>query len=144
MAACLQDHGRAVVVGERSFGKGTVQELLPIESGRSLLKLTTASYWRPSGKNIHRMPDTTPEDAWGVRPDAGLEVPMSDEQYEAYREWRSQRDLMEQPATSGNAVPGGGAARDNAAIAAEPGFNDRQLQAAVEYLEGVLDERSGL
>jgi carboxyl-terminal processing protease len=134
MAACLQDHQRAVVVGERTFGKGTVQELLPVESGRSLLKLTTASYWRPSGENIHRMPDATPEDAWGVRPSAGYEVPLSDDQYAAYLQYRSQRDLLEQAPSAGGA----------AATAPEPAFDDRQLQAAVEYLQGVLDERSGL
>ena len=40
---------RAVVVGERSFGKGTVQQVLPLESGKSLLKLTWAGFWRPNG-----------------------------------------------------------------------------------------------
>ena len=59
VAACLQDHGRAAIVGERSYGKGTVQRLMRVESGRSLLKLTIATYWRPSGKNIHRMPGDT-------------------------------------------------------------------------------------
>ena len=54
VAACLQDHRRAVVVGERSYGKGTVQQVIPL-AGKSLLKLTWASFWRPSGKNIHRM-----------------------------------------------------------------------------------------
>ena len=133
MAACLQDHQRAVIVGERTYGKGTVQELLPVESGRSLLKLTTASYWRPSGKNIHRMPSATPEDTWGVQPSAaGFEVPLTDQEYVAYREYRSQRDLLEgTPAAAG------------AGDAAEPGFSDRPLQEAVEYLQGQLDERGG-
>ena len=52
--ACLQDHGRAKIVGTRTYGKGTVQNLIPLEGGRSVLKLTTASYWRPSNQNIHR------------------------------------------------------------------------------------------
>ena len=70
VAACLQDHGRAVIVGERTYGKGTVQQLLPLESGKSLLKLTWASFWRPSGGNIHRA-DGAPNDAkWGVVPNA--------------------------------------------------------------------------
>jgi carboxyl-terminal processing protease len=134
MAACLQDHGRAVIVGERSFGKGTVQELLPVESGRSLLKLTTASYWRPSGENIHRMPDATPEDSWGVEPNTEYEVPLTDQEYAAYRQYRSQRDLLEQPPATDGAE----------ATAPEPDFSDRPLRAAVEYLQGELDERSGL
>ena len=46
VAACLQDYDRAKIIGERSYGKGTVQRLMHIESGRSLLKLTSATYWR--------------------------------------------------------------------------------------------------
>ena len=54
VAACLQDHDRAVIVGERTWGKGSVQNIIELEGGRSALKLTTAGYLRPSGKNIHR------------------------------------------------------------------------------------------
>lgn len=132
VAACLQDHGRAVVVGERSFGKGTVQELIPMESGRSLLKLTSASYWRPSGKNIHRMPDTTPDDPWGVRPDSGFAVPITEQEYLAYRTYRSQRDLLEgSPTTDGSG---------DAAETAEADFSDRALEKAVEHLRSMLDD----
>ena len=77
LAACLQDHQRAVVIGQRTWGKGSVQQLIPMESGRSALKLTTSSYQRPSGKNIHRFERLTPEDDWGVRPDDGMEVTLS-------------------------------------------------------------------
>lgn len=136
MAACLQDHERAVIVGERTFGKGTVQELLPVESGRSLLKLTTASYWRPSGENIHRMPDATPEDAWGVLPDAGFEVPLTDPQYAAYRQYRSERDLLEQAPSAESSAAG--------TKAPDAGIVDRPLQKAVKYLKGMLDESGGL
>ena len=62
VAACLQDHGRAIVAGERTYGKGTVQQLVPLESGRSLLKLTWASFWRPSGARIHRPAGTAEDD----------------------------------------------------------------------------------
>jgi carboxyl-terminal processing protease len=94
VAACLQDYKRAIVVGERSYGKGTVQPLLPVESGRSLLKLTAATYWRPSGDNIHRMPGDTEADPWGVRPDKDFEVPMDDEQYLLWRKYRYRRDIL--------------------------------------------------
>jgi carboxyl-terminal processing protease len=94
LAACLQDYKRAVIVGERTYGKGTVQRLMPIESGRSLLKLTAATYWRPSGDNIHRMPGDTEADPWGVRPDEGFEVPMDDEQYLLWRKYRYRRDIL--------------------------------------------------
>jgi carboxyl-terminal processing protease len=94
LAACLQDYKRAVIVGKRTYGKGTVQRLLPIESGRSLLKLTTATYWRPSGDNIHRMPGDTEADPWGVRPDEGFDVLMDDEQYLLWRKYRYRRDIL--------------------------------------------------
>lgn len=74
VAACLQDHGRAVVVGERSFGKGTIQELIELESKHGLLKLTTGTYWRPSEKDINRRKGDGENDDWGVRPDKGYEV----------------------------------------------------------------------
>jgi carboxyl-terminal processing protease len=78
VAACLQDHGRAVIVGERTWGKGSVQSLISLRSSGSALKLTTATYIRPSGKNIHRFPDAREEDDWGVRPNPGFEVRLSD------------------------------------------------------------------
>jgi carboxyl-terminal processing protease len=77
VSAALQDHKRAVVVGERTYGKGSVQNIIEMREGGqpSALKLTTASYWRPSGKNIHRFPDSKDSDDWGVRPnDSGYKV----------------------------------------------------------------------
>jgi carboxyl-terminal processing protease len=71
VAAALQDHQRAVIIGERSFGKGSVQNVIRMENGSSALKLTTASYWRPSGRNIHRFPDAKETDDWGVQPTDG-------------------------------------------------------------------------
>lgn len=76
VAAALQDHGRAIVGGGRSFGKGTVQNILPLEYGRSALKLTVAKYFRPSDQNIHRGKDDGEDDVWGVTPDPGLTVEM--------------------------------------------------------------------
>ena len=89
-AACMQDHGRAKVIGSRSFGKGSVQQMIPLPDG-GLLKLTTATYHRPSGVNIHREPQMGVEATWGVRPDADLEVPLSDEQESQWRSRRSEQ-----------------------------------------------------
>lgn len=94
LAACLQDYGRAIVVGQRTYGKGTVQSLLRLEAGRSLLKLTTATYWRPSGKNIHRMKGASEDDDWGVKPDAGAEVILDDKQYQDWQRYRRRRNLF--------------------------------------------------
>jgi carboxyl-terminal processing protease len=82
VSAALQDHRRAVVVGERTFGKGSVQKLLEIPNTEppAAIKLTTETYWRPSGKNIHRYPNSKETDDWGVRPDPGMEVPTTEEE----------------------------------------------------------------
>src|SRR5262249_41681570 len=93
VSACLQDHERAVIVGERSYGKGSVQNVIEMKEGdqKAALKLTTASYWRPSGKNIHRFPDAKESDEWGVKPNEGYEVKLTDEERLEYLIDRSQR-----------------------------------------------------
>lgn len=78
VAAALKDNGRAAIVGLRSYGKGTVQNILPLQSGRSALRLTVARYYRPNDQNIHRTDDATEEDDWGVRPSEGLEVSLDE------------------------------------------------------------------
>ena len=79
VAACLQDHEIAVVIGVRSYGKGTVQEMikLPLEMG--MLRLTKAEYIRPSRKNINRRANST-DDEWGVMPNEGYVLALSNQQ----------------------------------------------------------------
>ena len=135
VAACLQDYGRAVVVGQRSFGKGTVQRLMRVESGRSLLKLTSATYWRPSEQNIHRMAGDTEADTWGVQPNPGLSVELDDEAVAMWRRFRSRRDLF-------------GGATDELLLrlldendgSLPTNFRDQALDVAVEYLRSRLAE----
>jgi carboxyl-terminal processing protease len=100
VAACLQDQGRAKVVGQRSWGKGTVQHVIPVEGGQSVLRLTTASYWRPNGRNIHRFRQSKDEDPWGVSPDEGCLVAMDDKQFTAWLEERRRRDVVYSPGKS--------------------------------------------
>lgn len=140
VAACLQDHRRAAVAGQRTYGKGTVQKLIPVESGRSLLKLTTASYWRPSGRNIHRTPEAKESDDWGVSPDPGLDVPLSDEEYERYLEYRAARDLWGDLPTELSDRDGKDDDASEADDAPAEPFQDRQLQKAVEHLRNQLDD----
>jgi carboxyl-terminal processing protease len=71
VAACLQDHQRAVVVGERTFGQGIVRSLVQLKSGLGALKLPIAAYYRPSGRNVNRYPVSKDSDDWGVSPDEG-------------------------------------------------------------------------
>ncbi len=94
VSACLQDHKRAVVIGERTWGKGSVQNVIELEGGRSALKLTTASYQRPSGKNIHRFPDAKETDEWGVLPDANFDMKLSDSEMSELIHHRRDRDIL--------------------------------------------------
>lgn len=64
VAGALQDHGRAIVIGQRSFGKGSVQTILPLHGDRAL-KLTTARYYTPKGRSIQ---------AEGIVPDIATEI----------------------------------------------------------------------
>jgi carboxyl-terminal processing protease len=132
VAACLQDHGRAKIIGQRTWGKGTVQNIIDLEGGRAALKLTTASYWRPSGKNIHRLKDADEEDDWGVRPDEGFEIKLTDEQADTVRKMRRARDTLPGAAPP-EEQPEGGEGEG------EP-FQDPQLQRAIEYLQQRLEE----
>ncbi len=135
-AACMQDNDRAVIVGTQSYGKGTVQDLIPLEHGRSRLKLTTATYWRPSGKNIHKTKANKDDPrAWGVRPDDGYEVPLTSrqkialvrDQIERSRLRLAKADNGEKPATLSAPEP------DMTVLEADP-----QLRTAVEYLRKKL------
>jgi carboxyl-terminal processing protease len=129
VAACLQDYKRAVVIGERSYGKGTVQRVMWVESGRSLLKLTTASYWRPSGKNIHRVPEDSEADQWGVKPDDGYGVTLSDDEYKTWWTYRQRRDLIGEGLASELAAE---LTKADGEIAAD--YVDQGLQMALKYL----------
>ena len=54
LSGALRDHQRATIIGERTYGKGSVQTLVPLENGYGAIKLTTAYYYLPSGRCIHR------------------------------------------------------------------------------------------
>jgi carboxyl-terminal processing protease len=129
VSAALQDHGRAVIVGQRSFGKGSVQNILPLNDGDSKLKLTVATYWRPSGKNIHRFKDAKPTDEWGVTPDDV--VRMSDEDYLAWYHARQERDLLSRANKP----------KDEAAVA-DPTSKDPQLAKALEVVKEKLKSKA--
>ncbi len=92
VSACLQDHRRAVVVGQRSWGKGTVQNVIRMEGGRSAIRLTIARYFRPSGVNIHKMQGAKDSDDWGVRPSEGMEIVLDENAYQQFRQQRRERD----------------------------------------------------
>jgi len=133
VAAALQDHARAIVVGERSYGKGSVQNLIEMEEKTTALKLTTASYWRPSGRNIHRFPDSKEDDDWGVKPDKGYEVKLTDEERLEYFKWRRDRDILRR---------NGEGAKENGEKKDKKEFRDKALDKAVEYLRGEIAKQA--
>ena len=79
LAGALQDHDRAIVLGERTFGKGSVQRVYPLRQpsffggsrSKARLKLTTALYYLPNGESPHKLPDAK---KWGVDPDCPVEL----------------------------------------------------------------------
>lgn len=110
VAGCLQDLKRAYVMGEKSFGKGSVQSILPLPDGAAL-RLTTAKYYTPSHKVIHEH---------GIEPDSV--VPMSLEE---------ERDVMLKRA------PGGLDSLDEKDRERVQKARDTQLDRATDYLKGV-------
>jgi len=122
VSACLQDNHRAVVIGERTWGKGSVQNVIELEGGKSALKLTTASYHRPNGKNIHKFPDAKDSDEWGVMPDAGFELKLNPQQTGRLIEYRHDRDIL-----IAKRIRAAGASKEQAAatpVAEEPAKPD--------------------
>ncbi len=130
VAAALQDHQRAAIVGERTYGKGSVQNIieLPDREPKVALKLTTASYWRPNGANIHRGVDAKETDEWGVKPNPGYEVKLKLEERAKYRIERRKRDIV---------LGKPGSAPIKAAPDLKP-LEDKVLDKAMEYLRGEL------
>jgi carboxyl-terminal processing protease len=158
VSAALQDHDRAVVIGERTWGKGSVQNVIELEGGKSALKLTTAGYRRPNGHNIHRFPDAKETDEWGVMPNDGMELKLSDTEMAELLRIRRDRDILvaknkaaaEAPnkeAAAEEAKDDTTAAEDEAAekvaqpITPADWAHDKQLQKAVEYITALSDEQ---
>jgi carboxyl-terminal processing protease len=143
VAGALKDHRRAVLIGTRSFGKGSVQSLINLDNGNAALKLTTQYYYLPSGRNIMRKKDAK---EWGVEPDPAFNIPLTDEENRAVLTARSKSEIIHRSTTTGpatqpkagdrtdllSASSTGPATQPGAKAAAEPA--DRQLQRALEIL----------
>ena len=108
--------------------------MIPLEGNLGALKLTTSSYWRPSGRNINRGhhgpngDDATKEaeeSDWGVSPDKGYEVPLDDKQRIRLLRWRNRRDAKQklEPGSADEEL-------DPTDLTADP-----QLAKALEYVE---------
>ncbi len=111
VTGCLQDLHRAIILGEKTFGKGSVQSIFPLDDG-SALKLTTAKYYTPSHKVIHQH---------GITPD--VEVPMSEEQEAAV--------LLKR-------APGGFESLSETNRVSIESLHDVQLERAEDLLKGIM------
>lgn len=126
IAAALQDHHRAIIAGQRSLGKGSVQTTLPLPIADAGLKLTSGQFIRPSGKNLNRFPDSKPSDDWGVRPDAGQEFPLTADLGQRLKDWWTWQTLR--PGSSNEALP------------LDDPENDPQRQAALRIMRDKMDK----
>jgi C-terminal peptidase prc len=125
VAACLQDRGRALIVGERTEGKGVVEE--GVDFDRGILRLPVASLWRPSGKPLNRPGDRGAEDDdWGVRPDKGYLVELSARDRAALAAAQARAEVI---------LPPGKADQERGS------FKDVQLEKAREYLRARIASR---
>ena len=134
VSACIQDHGRGIVMGERSFGKASVQNINGVRlsvSGKDQqdqkeeigqLKITTATFHRPSGKNLDRYSADKEKDEWGVKPLPEHTITLDRrEREELFVHLREQEVIRHEAATKQEKK--------------DSKFVDRQLEAALKFLQ---------
>jgi carboxyl-terminal processing protease len=121
VAGALQDHKRATVIGTRSFGKGSVQTIIPLGGGNGALRLTTARYYTPSGRSIQ---------AKGIDPDIEVlqEVP---EELKARADTKGESSLRGHLRGDGDEKTG-----SQAYIPPDP-KNDKALIEALNLMRGI-------
>ena len=131
VAAALKDHRRGIVVGTKSFGKGSVQTVMPLRE-QSAMRLTTARYYSPSGRSIQNL---------GVTPDIIVEQPRrrTDEKEDGFK-FRSESDLrgsLSNDSLSEDEIQQIEEDRAKAEKAAELRNADYQLAYAIDILTGL-------
>ena len=123
VAGALQDHKRATIIGTRSFGKGSVQTIIPLGS-QGALRLTTARYYTPAGRSIQ---------AKGIDADILIEQPLPPELQGKNVSTEGEASLKGHLTNEGGGDEGGG----SSAYVPEDKTKDVQLKAAVDFLNGV-------
>jgi carboxyl-terminal processing protease len=121
VAGALLDHKRATLIGTRSFGKGSVQTIIPLGTGSGALALTTARYYTPSGKSIQ---------AQGIRPDIEVLQDVPDE-------LKSRADLRGEASMRGHLAADGAEQTGSQSYVPPSEKDDKALQAAFNQLRGV-------
>lgn len=135
VAGALQDHRRAIVIGTKSFGKGSVQTVMPLRS-EGAMRLTTARYYTPSGRSIQSL---------GVSPDIVVAQPprsaeMEEEDDTTIRRSRSEADLrgsLNNDSLSEDEIKQIEVDREKAEKAADLRIEDYQLAYAIDILKGL-------
>ena len=127
VAGALQDHKRALVLGTQTFGKGSVQTILPLADGDAAIRLTTARYFTPNGRSIQ---------ATGITPDIIMEPPAqqvaaSSERQDSIRERNLPRHLENGDEGGGEGGPPG----DSSTTVPGPDAADPQIDRALELLK---------
>jgi len=121
VAGALQDHKRATLVGTRSFGKGSVQTIIPLGSGNGALRLTTARYFTPSGKSIQ---------AKGIVPDIEVLQDVPDE-------LKSRTDTKGEASLRGHLKSEGDEKTGSQSYVPPDAKNDKALKMAADLLHGI-------
>ena len=121
VAGALQDHRRATVVGTRSFGKGSVQTIIPLGAGNGALRLTTARYYTPSGSSIQ---------AKGIEPDIEVLQDVPDE-------LKTRADTKGEASLRGHLKADGKEQTGSQSYIPPDVKNDKALNLALDLLRGV-------
>ncbi len=123
VAGALQDHKRATIIGTRSFGKGSVQTIIPLGT-QGALRLTTARYYTPAGRSIQ---------AKGIDADILIEQPLPPELQGKNVSTEGEASLRGHLTNEGGGDEGGG----SSAYVPEDKAKDVQLKAAIDFLHGI-------
>src|SRR5499426_3807063 len=121
VAGALQDHKRATVLGTRSFGKGSVQTIIPLGSGNGALRLTTARYFTPSGRSIQ---------AKGISPDIMVEQDVPDE-------LKARTDTKGEASLRGHLKNDGDEKTGSQSYVPPDAKDDKALKTAADLLHGI-------
>lgn len=134
VAGALQDHKRAVILGNKTFGKGSVQTILPLDDN-SALRLTTARYYTPKGRSIQAlgiMPDIVMDNAQEARADDKKRPSLREENIPGHLQNRqNQPNQPSQPNQENQQKPAPSQSSTD-----DPTQNDAQLRRALELLKG--------
>jgi carboxyl-terminal processing protease len=121
VAGALHDHKRATLIGTRSFGKGSVQTIIPLGSGNGALALTTARYFTPSGRSIQ---------AQGIQPDIEVLQDVPDEM-------KTRAELKGEASMRGHLAAEGAEQTGSQSYVPPDEKNDKALLAAFNQLRGI-------